>query len=427
MKKSLISLMLIPTLFIGACKINDNRVGADHFKEYTFSGVATAKQINEITSGLEKNCVSLSSIHSKHTSYSKSGSQEAKASEERTATVYEDSNKPDNLIMISLIKSKTDQTNGGITIHVDTQQETKSWDGGSGFRFNSSKITSNGQTEENVSAYELGETKSADFKENSIKSLISYSFTGMTCYLNSDGSFTYIASSVTKSVSAVAWGNGTKEYITSSKQQTVYSISKNYFLTNNYFYSETKANRDPVTGEWYKSEQLISNSYSTVDYKYEKRENKTISSLNETIKDKEFVLSASVKSYDVAATYSGSQYTVNESNPTENTISVYRTSAAGVMPATYQFTSSIQPRISTNVYHAQRYEFITRTLKGATNVTTNTYKIGNLNQLNPVPTTVSTSNGMYIVNDDISYYTKSITFNISFNGQNAIITSASGY
>ena len=436
MKKLMKLLLLASIVFVSGCKNSSGPV-KNHFKEYTFVGMASAEQYTAIRDGLTKNALSLRSVTSSSESYRESGSMKITSSSESTSTICEDFSKPDLLIVKSTSSSKNNESGSGINLKSSSKSESTEWDAGNGYRYVVGKTTTNGKTEDSANAYALDASQSKTYKENRINSLASSSIgtSGSNIYVNDDGTFTIISSTIDKRVTAVQWGNEAKEYVTTSKYQAVYSISKDYYLRSYYVYQENKANRDPDTGEWFKSERIISNSYTSRKYVYGKRENKTIESLNKTIENKKFSLEVSLMVYNVPATSDGSSFVFDESGESYGPMSISAITTEGNI-ARYEFQQRISaPFTNYNSqtgnydynYYAQRYELQVSTLVG-TNLTNEKYPltVDSSTVVSSIYATVIQNNGKtYILNQSSGSRYFYISFTV--NGKTAVINSISDY
>lgn len=394
----------------------------NHFKEYTFYGTATQTQISDIQAGLNQNAIQLSSIKTTNESYSKSGSSEGSQKSESTLKIYNDPQNP-SLLMTELTSSVDYNASGnGITMSEKTKTNTKVWDSGNGYIFTFSEITRNNNKDESISCSEIDPSNSEEYKNNRIKNYVSLP-SANTIYLNKDGSFTVISSSIEKSVSAVQWGNGTKEYITSRKIQEVYSISKDYRLTSYYYYSESKANRDPTTGEWFKKETILSNSYQRKDYKYGSRDSKSISSFTNLLNGKQIMLNARVLAYSATATLSGDTYSFTGGANLSNTYNASRISATdGIYQ--YEFNATIEGNYYSSEYYALRLELSYDYLDGSNGVKTGTTRFGlsdNFkNSASNYCDVVQQGGSVFLINK--YYYSESFSVKFTFSSAGANIT-----
>lgn len=432
MKKILSIFALVLAFVITGCNNGSGDNHKSYFKEYTFVGTASAEQLTKINEGLKNNVTKISSIKSKSESYSKSGSTKISGKSESTVKFLEDSSNPDLFISYSESSSSSDSKSNGETLNRKTKSESKRWDSGKKYVFTIANSTTNGEKQDSDSVYTMDEaTKSKTYKENAIKGYYGAPDTNATYYLNSDGSFTVINSNIQKSVSAVQWGSETKEYITSSKSQTVYAISKDYQLTSYYTYEEQKANRDPQTNEWFSSEQLISMSYSLKEYKYGKRESASVSSLNNSIANKTFVTSVVANYHTATLTGASPTYTVNETNSQSGAVSLSYVSSSNNIYQ-YRFNSTLSGNYgSSSGYNAFRFDFEVKTLKGAGSETTQKCDFAlssaftNSFSGNDQVEVVETHGYVYFVNKEYSSIGVRIT--VSFDGSKALVQSLSQY
>lgn len=430
MKKILGFLTLACTLFATVgCSGSDKGAigGTDHFKEYTFVGTANTEQTAKIYEGLQNALQNVSSMSGRTEEYSKSGSTRTAVKNEVTIKLYEDSTKPDQVMLIRTTSGSNESTSNGIILNTKSKGEYRVWDGGVGYSFALSKTTNNGISNENVTFSEISGTSKA-YKNSVISSYFSVP-NANTYYINSDGSYTVINSSINKEVTGIQWGDGTKEYIVASKSQTVYSISKDYRLTSYYSYSERSSNRDQETGEWFSSAQIYYRAYTSGEYKYGKRDSSSISTFNALIKDKTFTISSGLSSYSATVL---SDNTIEQESKQSNSISCSQVSSSGTTKR-YRFYASISGGSSYDGrYAARRFVFGEKTLHGADQI------VSNERELITNPNTITSSsfydyfrlqtinNHLYIVNiSSYSYYELEITFD--FDGTNANIYSINLY
>ena len=399
----------------------------NHFKEYTFYGITTQAQGNEIANGLAENALNLVSKTTTAESYAKSDLVEEKQSSKTTVKLYDDPQNP-NLFMVQTSGSnKRDYSSQGITVSYESKAEAREWDAGNGYVFSFSETTTNKNKEENISATENDPSNSENYKNTRIKQYVSIP-SSSTFYLNKDGSYTVIYSSVEKTVSAVEWGGGTKEYHVERKEQQVYSISKDYRLTTFSYYTEYKTNRDPNTGAWYKKEQKVSSSYQQIDYKYGDREKKDVASFNNLIANKQIILSALVFSKDATATENNADYIITDDDALNTSTTPTLVSTEDGL-RTYRLTGSISGYYYSSNYSALKFELSVTFLDGAQGVKTYNYPLGlaqNYNNRSSSYFEVVQQNGkVYLINKN--YYSESFLIEFTYNGREALIQYISIY
>lgn len=422
MKKSFIKLVIIPFLFLSSCNSSAGKK-TNHFKEYTFTATATTKQLQEIKDGLSKSILSVSSIKSKQENYQKSNLSETNVTTEVVQKIFKDTSSllnQNNFILEANWASKTKTSSQGINLEEETSTKTIEWDGGSGYLMVVNETTKKQKTEKTTSIRQItGSTK--EYKEERLKNLVALP-SNLTCYVNTDGSYTFIASNVSRNVTAIDWGKSTKEYITSSKDQIVYKVSKDYRLTSYYRYQENKTNRDQETGEWYGSEKLIRYSYSESKYEYSNKFEKKIDDLNKSVVDQRFLLSISISKHTARVANSGADYYTfpdGENNAQKTVLNTYDNPDFSSGAATYRVSSSV-PR-----NYAERYEMSVTYLQGANKETTN-YQVdfGSLisnYDSNQHIDFVRTDYGLYVVNKSSLYYPY-VTFSLTFDGNSIAVS-----
>ena len=225
MKKRFIYTLLPIVLLLGACNgqsVVKTVEKTDYFKEYTFERMATDVEITAIKKGIGESRLSLTSVTNKTESYSKTNLRESLTSSESTTKYCDDVSNPNLLIVKTSDSNETKGSSDGITLKQKTTTESTRWDAGNGYVYNLGETKVGKKSEEKASVYQIPiakeayqESDSKAYKESILHSAFQNNISG-TCYANSDGSFTFISSSVNHNVEAVEWGSSTKEYITSS-------------------------------------------------------------------------------------------------------------------------------------------------------------------------------------------------------------------
>ena len=405
---------------------SSNRKYNDHFKEYTFKGTLNQEERTKLEAGLQKSALTVSSVKAKNESYTKNGFTERSQTSEGTLKICEDPSNKNLFVSSTSYTSNSSSKENGITLKQNIKIESKEWDAGSGYRFVTTETNTNDLKESNTDAFEQS-VDSAKYKETKIKRSVSLP-TSSTYYFNNDGTYTVINSQMSKNVSAVQWGNGTKEYVTSSKSQTVYSINKNYQLTSYYTYDESSANRDPSTGEWFDGEQIISSSYTSTEYRYEKKDVLTIDSLNKSIATKKIPLSASINYYTANVEPLGNTYYVRDSGVAGVIDNISIISSDNQI---YQcrFGSRINgaPSYASSSYYAQRFEAVVKMLTGHKDISTKSYNLvlaDNFSNKAPdIIETINVDGNTYFINKD--YYANTVSFTGTFDGTKVVVNSIS--
>lgn len=277
MKKSIALLALSATLLVTGCQQGRNKF-EDHFKEYSFKFEVAHEDIDAIYDGVNKNAIYLSSYEKIEQAYSKNSYVESSSVGKTKIDIKEDSSEPDSLIVESTVTSEESRVEYGVSYKNYNGTEATAFHKGS-YIYETIESYVNDKSTKKKSSVSISESLK-NYKKTYLKSLINLSTSGAAnYYVCSDDSYAVVFSNIEKNVSAVQWGDKTKERIISRKNQAAFFISKDYKLTSCYWYSETKANYDSTTGEWFDSEQLSSRSYTSIKYKYEKRESASINSL----------------------------------------------------------------------------------------------------------------------------------------------------
>lgn len=418
MKKSIVYLSLLAIVMpLMAC---NGSTGKDHFKEYEFVNSANSEQSLLIQEGLKKNALEISSITSKVEAFAKRGFSEASQEYETTEKYYDDPSNPNLYICESTASGYVSSEAEGIKLKQNGTVEYTEWDKGNGYRFTVTKNKVNGKSESDEDAITQANDP-LEYKTSRLLNAVSLP-SSSTFYINKDGTYTVISSSIDKSVSAVEWGNGTKEHITSSKRQVVYKISKDYRLTHYYYYEEQQTNRDPDTGEWYKSTKVISRSYESKEYKYGQRATKSISSYDSLIADKSFFISATLSSYTYTATVEEKGYSFVDTLEIRDGISLSNSSTSGNIRKFY-FQDSFAATYSETTLTAKKYTLSVVSLKNGGVLSTDIYPIkkadtfsnGSIEYFDAV----QNGSDFFIINK--YYYTSTARIYITFDGNNAVI------
>ena len=339
--------LLLMTLM--SCDLTNTGVGGtNHFKEYSFSKTANEEQVVKIVEGLQKNVKNLSGLTTKTEYNYKAGSEKTTQTSEITAKVLEDSSKPNLLIITATGTENDDRSSDGIKYNAKTSVNYSSWDSGLGYRYTLAKTTTNGVDDEDFDATSItGDSK--EYKESTIAASISLPSSSATYYVNTDGTYNVVNSDISKHVTGVEWGNGVKEYITIEKTQTAYLINSEFKLVSYYSYRERSANRDQQTGEWLSSAQVYYRDYTSVEYRYGKRESGSIATLNQSVANKIVPVSLSVYSYSATTTEPFSQF--NDTGSQEDSYSCYEESKNR-----YRFNATVYSNYNSTTFYALRFE-----------------------------------------------------------------------
>lgn len=400
MKKSLAILSTLAFLLLCGCSSDKNSQSKSveekgYFKEYTFSDELSKETIASIQQELARSALSVSSVTLTTETYQNSGFKTSKSSSEVKTTLYDDPSKLDNYIAVSDSTASSDNTSDGITVKRNVTAKSTSWDASNGYILTMTSSTSNGASSSNNSAYLFSTTSSA-YKTSRIKAYTALP-TGLTFYDNPDGNYTYLKSSISKSVTAVEWGSQTKEYVVFSRTQQVYNISKKTMrLTDYYSYTENQTNRDPSTGEWYDKVQISSYSYTTGKLEYGSRSQKSIAELNSAASGVVFASSFAAYSRSTTASYDSTTqtYIINESTVSKSAVtcretanndgstlleitsyfSSYSNTAQGFTVEVTSIVGSNKPTVST--YELRFDNSVNQTGYAITDTGTRTYLIG---------------------------------------------------
>lgn len=275
MKKTLPLLAVAASLLVTGCQGGRNKF-EDHFKEYSFKAMVADKDKEPIQEGYKKAMPKVSSIEIIEEEYSKHGYTESSKRSKTTIKIKEDASKAGSLIAETSKTTEIDNYDNGISYKSSEKDEIKEWYD-SGRVYKAILSTIDGKKDKQY----VSTTTSliaAYYRDTYIKNYFS-NVVGNYFYKD-DGSYAIITSEKSKRVTAQEWGKETKEYTSTYKAQGVFSVNKNYQITSYYGYTETKANWDSATGEWFDSERLVTRHYYSVKYKYETREKASISALN---------------------------------------------------------------------------------------------------------------------------------------------------
>ena len=291
MKKPLIMLASVATLLLTSCQQGRNQF-EDHFKEYTFKGpVEETNEIYYIENKCDEKINEISSVEIVQERYTHHGYYESSVSMKTAIKIKEDTTKPNNVILEEVTVTNSDEYSSGVAYKRSVKKEKNTWvdnncvyevitttiDGKKSKEKKSTNIRSTSSSGTYTTYDILYANRSSYLKE-------SYGQITGQYFIDKDDKYAAISSSKNKTITAVAYGNETKEYIVSTKNQKMFSISKDYYLTSSYIYNETSSNRDGDNGEWFNSEKLLRREYTSYSFKYEKREKASISSLNDLYK-----------------------------------------------------------------------------------------------------------------------------------------------
>lgn len=281
----------VATLLLTSCQQGRNQF-EDHFKEYTFKGpIEETNEINYIETKCDKNIEEITSVEIVQEGYIHQGYYESSVSAKTTIKIKEDTTKPNNVILEEVTITNSDVYSSGIAYKRSVKKEKNTWvnndyvyevitttiDGKKSKEKKSTNISSISSPGLHSSYDVLYENRNSYLKE-------SYGKISGQYFIGKDGKYAAISSSKDKTITAVAYGNETKEYIVSTKNQKMFSINKDYYLTSSYTYNEISSNRDGNDGEWFNSEKLLKRGYTSYSFKYEKREKASISALNDLYK-----------------------------------------------------------------------------------------------------------------------------------------------
>ena len=121
-KKVFISTALLSFLLLSGCQSQQGKK-TNYFKEYTFIAEATAKQIEEIESGLAKSVFDISGGTEKTETYSKSVLNEVSQTVEGKAKVLEDKSRPNAFVIETEGTINLSRTGNGIKIKESIKSE----------------------------------------------------------------------------------------------------------------------------------------------------------------------------------------------------------------------------------------------------------------------------------------------------------------
>ena len=424
MKKALsfFAFSFVLMALVGCDLTNAGAGGTNHFKEYTLTKAANAEQVTKIVEGLQKNVKNLSGLTTK-TEYSyKAGSEKVTQTSEINAKVLEDASKPDLLIITATGTGNNDSSSNGIKYNEKSSVNYSLWDSGLGYRYTLTKATTNGVDDEDFDATTIT-TSSKDYKESFIASNISLPNSSETYYVNSDGTYIVIDSDIDKSVTGVEWGDSVKEYITIEKRQTVYTINSEFKLVSYYSYRERSANRDQETGEWLGSAQVYYRNYTSVEYRYGKRDAGSIATLNQSVANKNIPVSLSVNSYSATTTEPFSQF--DDTGIQEDSYTCYEESKNR-----YRFRATVYSNYSSTTFNALRFELSGTALNcGTGQVSSINYDMklaedANVSDVVDYITVAKANNHVYFANKT---YSTSVTIQVYFTLNGATVTINSVY
>ena len=163
-----------------------------------------------------------------------------------------------------------EETNDGLTVKKTIKITSETADHSSGKALVSYRVM-DGEVTYNVQKY-TDETKNATLELLYTSNYSGYlnTLTNHAAYKGKSG-YAFISTNYNKQVTAVEWGDGTKERVTIAKNQFVCKVDKNYRITSYYTYEEEITNRDPNSGEWYKKETTVFQSNQSIKFAYGNR------------------------------------------------------------------------------------------------------------------------------------------------------------
>ena len=298
MKKSNVFLVIISTLMLCGCNsISYEPVKDMYVKEFKGKPM-TLSTAKYILPKVKENLKTLSSIEAKSERYSEYKSTEIESESykwkeysTKVINYFDDANEPGRFISFKTTKINDHRkSKKGNEEHNSLDEKIVEWDGGNGVCYTVRTTKENGKEIDKVIIGDKIESSSSQiYKEHRLTSLIgdisniepSY-FKG---YELSDGSYKIVQSQLNEYNRGSVVKNGEKVNETGvSKQQIIYTIDKQCYLTSVTQYEESSIDTT-YENKSGKKHLIIDNAYSLEKYKYGKRKNYKASDLNEYVKN----------------------------------------------------------------------------------------------------------------------------------------------
>lgn len=254
MKKSIFVLLLSSLCLVGC---SNQKVA---FKTYKFGEQLTSTEKQRVVAEVRSKMSSVNGFETITTSETHHKNNNLESNARINYSFY------DSYHIHRVTTSKSSSTNGGITLATSNSITYDSFYSAT----NSALISFTNNKKEGVS-FGVNNDYNVDNLTNSIYSNIYSSFLNSMMNLNAykDGNNYYFAiSNISETVSAVQWGDKTKELKTISRSQTICKVNSSFKIVSAYSMSEGSTNKDPDTGEWYSKVKQVSFSSTRYNVRY---------------------------------------------------------------------------------------------------------------------------------------------------------------
>ena len=264
MKKTKLAVLLItPLLLVGCDKLSNKSSFKENLSyERELEVAEKATVLAEVQNKLFIEC---KKAVKEETETTKTSHSEHKVTEKTTADFYND-------LYFSVVTEKTDyQKVDGVALTEKTKEHTEIYDAPallSVVTYSEKEDRKGATYSRNIYSEETAETTRSAFHNYYFNQIVDMDLSGLTGYLAKGGKYAFVYSSISETRTPVAWGEGTKEYVSISKAQAIVEIDKDYKVTNVSMYSEVTANRDPDTQEWYSKEKAILTATAKAAFSY---------------------------------------------------------------------------------------------------------------------------------------------------------------
>ena len=405
MKKLILAIITASLLSLTSCGQSKDIKDPGYFKEYSFNTEANREQIVALKLNASKlvDEVSQVVVIDKEEGFDSDFGKEYRFRKETTKFV-EDRSNLDHYIAYITSEDTLSWTNEGLNIKTNSKTDGKEWDAGKYF-LSYSKTTENKNTKEEANAEEMIKD-SKTFKQERI-SYFYRTYLGflngsdLKFYVKSDGSFVGVISTIKKTTEAYEWLNEIRDYIEIRRDQYCFMIDQNCRLTSFYRYSDIQTNIDRFSNEWRDKVKIQEYQYVSYEFEYGKKTSATIAALNNSIKNKNFLLGAEVHSVEATATFVSNKYLIDEDHLVDSAIKtdIYL-SAQGYISANFEMVIKCQD--SDLYFNACRFYATGLVLHGAEEVVEKNYPI-DLNDASVLQrdaryTVSTTDRGTYLVN-----------------------------
>ena len=249
MKKTILLPILLLGLTLASCGSNGKTGTKGEFKDLSYEEKLPANEANEILWKAYLNCRSLSSVDAEMSSYYLSNNITTESTSKVKVAISSEG------YTHTEVKYEQKRTVQGISY---TEKQDNRFDVVYAANEDSTKFVSlTYEVEDKVESLEVEEMSKAEYEAVPSAASLTYVATYMATFLGADvykAKKGYVAalSEINETHTAIPWGQGYEELIQIVKQQATWTISEDYKVTDFKYVEEHHANRDLITGEWYK-------------------------------------------------------------------------------------------------------------------------------------------------------------------------------